>query len=135
MANNPSLANVTASASADGAMALANNGFFDIYDGTQPANANTAITTQVRLASCTFGATAFGAAVNGVATANAIGSDTDADASGTATWFRWYKSDHTTAILDGSVGTSGADLNLTTTTIGIHGTVAITSFTYTQSKS
>jgi len=135
MANNPQLANVTASAGADGACALLNSGFMDFYDGTQPATANTAITTQNKLASLTFGATAFGAASNGVATANAITSDTDADATGTVTWFRCFKSDHTTAVFDGSAGTSGCDINFNTTSIVIHGTVAVTAFTYTQSKS
>jgi len=135
MALNPQMSNAAASAAADAVCALLNNGFFDIYDGTQPATANTAISTQVKLASLTYGATAYGAASNGVATANAIGSDTDADATGTATWFRCYQSDHTTAVFDGSVGTSGANLNLSTVAIAIHSTVSITSFSYTQSKS
>jgi len=134
MANNPQLANATVSTAADSACALLNSGFFDIYDGTQPATANTAITTQVKLASLAFSATAFAAAVNGVATANSITSDSDADATGTAAWFRCYKSDHTTVVFDGSVSTSGADLNLTSVNIVQHGTVSISSFTYTQNK-
>lgn len=135
MAHQLSLSNASASAAADAVAALCNSGFMDFYDGTQPANANTAITTQVKLASCTFGATAFAASVNGVATANAIGTDTDADATGTVTWFRVYKSDHTTAVFDGSCGTSGADINFNTTSIVQHGSVAVSSFTYTQNKS
>lgn len=134
MALNTTLANVGANAAADAVCALCNSGFLDIYDGTQPANANTAITSQVKLAGLTFGATAFGAASLGVATANAIGSDASADNSGTATWFRVFKSDHTTVVFDGSVGLSGANLNLLSVTIVATQTVAVTALTYTQKK-
>lgn len=135
MALAPRLANLAANAAADAACALANAGFLDIYDGTQPATADTAITSQVKLAHLTLASPAFGAAVAGVATANAVGSDVSADATGTANWFRAYKSDGTTAVFDGSVGTSGANLNLSSVAITAGGTVAITSFTYTQAKS
>jgi hypothetical protein len=64
------------------------------------------------------------------ATANAITSDTNAAASITAAHFR-IKSGGGTVILQGNVGTSGADLNLNTTTITAGDTVAITSFKIT----
>ncbi len=134
MALTTSLANVGASAAADAVTALCNSGFLDIYDGAQPANANVAVSTQNKLASLSFGATAFAAASNGVATANAIGSDASADMTGTAAWFRVYKSDHATAVFDGSVGTTGCNLNLLTTAIVATQVVAVTSFTYTQKK-
>lgn len=134
MANNPKLSNTGANTAADADVALLNTGYFRIYDGSQPATADTAITTQVKLAELRFGATAFGAASAGVATANAITSDTNT-VSGTAAWFRLLESDGTTVVADGSVGTSGCDLNLNTTTIPTGGTLAITSFTWTQSKS
>jgi hypothetical protein len=123
-----------ANAAADAVCALLNSGFLDIYDGTQPATVATAIGAQVKLAGLTFAASAFGAAAAAVATAGAIGADTDADATGTASWFRAFKSDHTTAVFDGSVGTSGANLNLSSVSIVIHGTVSVTALTYTQSK-
>lgn len=133
MALTTSLANVGANAAADAVCALLNNGFLDIYDGTQPANANAAA-TGTKLASLTFGATAFGAASLGVATANAIGSDASADNTGTAGWFRAYKSDHTTAVFDGSVGLSGCNLNLLSTSITATQTVSVTAMTYTAKK-
>ncbi len=133
MALNPHLSTQAANAAADAACALCNSGFFDIYDGTQPATANTAVSTQNKLAGLTFGATAFGAASGGVATANAIGSDASADMTGTATWFRAWKSDHTTPVFDGSVGTASANLVLLTTSIVATGVISISSFTYTQS--
>lgn len=134
MALNPKLTNEAANAAANAVCALINGGFFKIYDGAQPATANTAITSQVLLASLPLNATAAGAASAGVATFNAITSDTNAAATGTATWFRAYKADGVTPIFDGSVGTSGANLNLTSTSIVAGGTVAISSYTYTQPK-
>jgi len=134
MALNPHLSNAAANAAANAVTALLNSGYLRIYDGAQPANADTAITTQNKLAELRFGATAFGSAAAGVATANAITSDTNTVA-GTAAWFRLFESDGTTVVLDGSVGTSGCDINLNTTSIASGGTLAMTAFTYTQSKS
>jgi hypothetical protein len=68
------------------------------------------------------------------ATANTIATDSSAAATGTAAWFRAYKSDGVTGVLDGSVGTSGSDLNLNTTSIVSGATVAVTSFTVSQSE-
>jgi hypothetical protein len=96
MANQPRMANVAANAAADAVCALLNNGYLRLYDGTQPATGDTAVSGQVLLAELRFNATAFGAASGGVATANAIASDSAADASGTATWARALKSDGST---------------------------------------
>ena len=134
MANNPKVTNLGVNTEGDALAALFNSGVLKIYDGTQPATADTAITTQNLLATLTFSATAFPSAVNGVLTANAITGDTDADRTGTASWFRALKSDATTKIMDGSVDTSGADLNLNSTAIQIHAEVDCTSFTITLSK-
>lgn len=104
-----------------------NSGKIRIYDGTQPANANTAVSSQTLLAELTCNSTFAGSASSGALTLNAITSDSSADATGTATWFRLLKSDGSTVVLDGSVGTSGADLNLNTTSIVAGAAVAITS--------
>ena len=64
-------------------------------------------------------------------TLNAITSDTSADATGTATWFRIVTSGGT-FVVDGNVGTSGSDLNLNTTSIVAAATVAVSSFTITE---
>lgn len=138
MANTPKFSNEAASAAADGVCALANSGKLRIYDSTggtgQPATADTAIGSQVLLAELTLNATAFGAASNGVATANAITADSSANATGTATWFRVLKSDGTSPLWDGSVGTASCDLNLNSTSISSGASVSVTSFTYTASK-
>ena len=86
----------------------------------------------VLLAELTFGATAFAAAVNGVATANAITSDSSADNTGTATFFRVLESDLTAVVFQGTVGVSGAELNLSSVSVIAGGPVSVTALTYTQ---
>lgn len=134
-AHSPKLSNATANAAADAVAALFNSCYAKIYDGSQAATADTAVSGQTLLSTLRCNATAYGAASAGVATANAFTSDTDAAATGTASWVRFLKSDNTTVIMDASVGTSGADLNLSTVSIVQHATVTISSWTYTQSKS
>jgi hypothetical protein len=135
MSLNPKLANAQANRAADAVCARLNSGYLRIYDGAQPATADTALGSQVLLAELRFNATAFGAAVAGVAAANAITADTDANANGTATWFRALESDGSTVVFDGSVGTGTNDLVLDSTTVTLHGTVTVSAFNYTQQKS
>lgn len=134
MANNLKRSNASASAEADAVCPLLNNGYLRIYDGTQATNADTAVGAQVLLAELRFGATAAGAAVNGVSTFNTITKDSAANATGTATWFRALQSNGTTVVMDGSVGTSGCDLNMNSVAIQANAEVDITSFTYTANK-
>lgn len=134
MAVNPKRSNAAVTAAADAVCDLLDNGYLRIYNGSQPANADTAVTTQTLLAELRWNATAFGAASNGVATANSLTADTSADATGTASWFRALKSDGTTAVFDGSVGTASADLILNSTSIVAGANVAITAFTYNENK-
>ena len=111
----------------------------EIYDGSQPADADTAISGPVKLATLTGSATGFGsvsdAAPGAIMTAATITGDSSADATGTATWFRLLTQAGGTTILDGSIGTSGADLNLNTTAITAGSTVDITSLTITDPES
>lgn len=90
----------------------------EIYTGSQPTDADTAVGAQTKLATLTMNATAFGAVGDdtpgAIMTAAAISSDTSADATGTAAWFRMLTQAGGTTILDGSVGTSGADMNFNT---------------------
>lgn len=134
MPNNLNESNASVNAKADALTALLNSGYLRIYDGVQPATADTAIGAQVLLAELRFGATAFGAASAGVSTAAAITADASANATGTASWFRALKSDGSTVVFDGSVGTSGCDLNLDRTDIQSGGSVSVSSLTYTQPK-
>src|SRR6187455_1281130 len=100
-----------------------------IYSGTRPATGGTATTL---LAELTCNATFAAAASGGVLTLNSITQDSSANATGTATWFRLVKSDGTTFVMDGDVGTSGSDLNLNTTSLVSGGPVAVTSFVLTE---
>lgn len=134
MANNPKYANAAVNAEADALSALLNTGYLRIYDGSQPAGADTAVSTQTLLAELRFSNPAAPGAVAGLITFSAITSDTDANATGTAAWFRALKSDGTSAVLDGSIGTSGADLNINSTAIQIHAQVDVTAFTLQVSK-
>ncbi|MCX6630917.1 MAG: hypothetical protein NTW28_25160, partial [Candidatus Solibacter sp.] len=130
MAYNTQISDAAANAAANAVAALANSGYLKFYTGSQPANANTALSGQTLLATLTFSATAFGNAAAGVATANAIGADTSADASGTATWFRVLKSDGTSVVFDGTVGTSGCNLNMNSNVISAGASVSGTALTY-----
>lgn len=119
-------------AKVDAAVALANAGYLKIYDGSQPASVATAISGQNLLATLTLPNPAFGAASGGVATANAI-TGAAISASGTAAWFRVFKSDNATALWDGTCGVgSGFDCNVPTTTFTAAVTLNVTSWTYTQ---
>jgi hypothetical protein len=131
---NLKLSETTVNAEADAHSVLLNNGYLRIYDGTQPTDADTALGAQVLLAELRFGATAFAAASGGITNANTITADSSANATGTATWYRTYKSDGTTSVSDGSVGTSGANLNLNSVSIVIGAVVAVSAFVFTQPK-
>jgi hypothetical protein len=106
------------------------SGLLKIYDGSQPTNPDTALGSQVLLVTLTCNATFAPAASGGVLTLNAITNGT-AGASSTATWFTLTTSGGTRKI-EGTVGTSGADLNLNNTSINNGQTVSVSSFTITS---
>lgn len=103
-------------------------GLLRIYDGTRPATGGTATTL---LAELTGNATFAPGAAGGILTLNSITQDPSANATGTATWFRWVSSGGTFCV-DGSVSTSGSDLNLTTTSIVTGQPVSVTSWAITE---
>jgi hypothetical protein len=122
-------------AAVDAMAALANSGSLRIYDGTPPANADAALSGNTLLAVLPLGATAFGAAVGGVVTANAITADASADATGTPTFFRLLASNGTTVVFQGTAGASGQELNLSNLSGGqivAGGSVSVSSLTVTQ---
>lgn len=135
MALSPRMSNEAANAEANGVAALLNNGYLRIYSGAQPATGDTAIGAQVLLAELRWNATAFGAAAAGVIVANAITADSSANATGTAAWFRALKSDGTSPVYDGSVGTSAADLIMPSTSITAGQVISVNSATLTFPKS
>lgn len=105
----------------------------DLYDGSQPASPDTAVSTQNKLVTLTGGTPFAPGASGGVLTANAIASGVGGAPAGTgkvATWFRASTSGGT-AKLDGSVGAAGADLNINNTNIATGQTVTVSAFTIT----
>ena len=131
MATSTRIAATVRNAIVDAATALIGaSGFLDIYDGAQPTNPDTALGAQVKLARLPLSADAFADAAAGVGTANAITDDSSADATGTAAWFAITTSGGT-RLIEGSVGTSGANLNLNTVSIVAGAIVSVTSFTLT----
>lgn len=129
MARNTQISDATVNAQANTLAALCNAGTIKMYDGVQPATADTAIGTQVLGVTLTFGATAFPAAVSGLLTANAITSGT-AVAGITPTWARIYKSDGITVVMDVSAGAAGAGANLTLGAFTAGTIVSTTAFTH-----
>ncbi len=107
--------------------AVGNAGKLRIYDGTRPATGGAATTL---LAEFTLG-TPFSSAAAAAVLSPTLPADTTGVAAGTATWFRIVTSGNA-AVIDGSVGTSGADLILNTTTISVAVTVSVTGFTITR---
>lgn len=119
-------------------------GTIEIWNGTKPAAIDTSVTDNDTpyslLAVLTFSATAFGAASDGnpggTASANSISSDTSANKTGTASWFR-VKSGAGTIIIDGDITTTGGggDLELNSTAIQAGAEVAVSSYSFTVPES
>lgn len=130
------LSNAVRSAMADAAVDLidagSGPGTVQIRTGAQPASAATSASGTL-LGTLTLSDPAFGAAVNGVATAGAITGDSSADATGTAGWYRVLDSTGAT-VMDGSISEAGGggDMILDKVAIVAGGTIAITSWTVTQ---
>jgi len=111
-------------------------GTIKIYTGTQPANANAALSGNTLLATLTFSDPCAASASSGVLTFSAITEDSTADASGTATWARIADSAGNT-VFDCDVGItgSGATLIINSADISAGGPVRMTSFTLTEAAS
>lgn len=136
MANSPQVYDAAAIAALNAQTVLANSGSLKIYTGAQPG-VDGALTGTL-LVSLSLSATAFQTATasgsGASATANPV-TPADAVATGTAGYFAILKSDGVTVVATGSVGTSGADLNLNSVSVEIGTNMSISSFTITQPQS
>lgn len=136
MANNPLPYDAASEAAVNAFCAAANGGTIVIYSGTQPTLNSTPAGTV--LATLAVSATAFAnsTATSGTVTAaaNSITSAT-AVATATAAYFVIYASNGTTVVGTGTVGTTGCDLNLNTTSIVSGATVSVTAFSVTMAES
>ena len=124
------------------------NGVMDIYTGTQPGTADAAVTgTLLGRVTLNSGAWVAGAPANGLTFAAAAGGMVSKSGvwsfngvnAGTAGWFRLkanaLDNDGVSTTLhrvDGSIATSGADLNLSNIAIAIGAPNTVDTFTWTQ---
>ena len=143
---------ILASARGGSVADLMKYGTLHIYSGSQPTDADSA-ETGTKLVEITQSGGSFtsGIETNGLVmgnvTSHALKRETGevwsgvAVASGTAGWFRFYQNDvvtgsSTSAIrFDGAIATSGAQLNMSNTTVTLGGTTTIDAVTLTQPAS
>jgi len=105
-------------AAADGiGTAMDTTGRINIYSGAPPADPQ-AVAAGTLLATLTMAADAFGVAATGAIAAGAITGDSSADATGTAGWFRMYKTADTAPNLAGGVADKRVDGTVTATAGG-----------------
>lgn len=111
---------------------IGSGGKFRIYDGTQPANADTALSGNNVLATLPLSASPFAAAGTHAVTANAITTDTAAALTGTASWGSFLTSANV-RVVDCTVGVAAdsTDVTLDSKAIQANADVAITSLTLT----
>lgn len=116
--------NVTAAvgqAMLDAVKPLCNGGTLVFYTGTKPTNPDTAISSQTVLATWTFAATAYGSdSLTGgaeQATGTFVTNPVTPSANGTVGFARIFETGGTTVVCDLSVGTSGTDIVIGTTTV------------------
>jgi len=123
MAKNLVLEDGAVNVEADALAVLCNNGYIRIKTAAD-----------LLLAELRFAATAFPAAAAGVLTANAITDEDSAPNAGTASKYEAYKSDGSTKLWTGTVGTADADLILNSVAISAGAVVSITSLEHTVPK-
>ena len=132
---------------------LFRQGTLHIYSGTQPADADAAEGTGTKLveisqASAEFTPGTFANGLNlGAVGAGVLAKEAGetwsgvADATGTASWFRFYANDEGTGAdsskirFDGSIATSGSQLNMLNTSITLGGTTTVDTVALTQPAS
>ena len=114
----------------------ANAGVIDIYSGTRPANANTAIGSQVRLGTLTFSdpCESSPGSLSTSLTMGNITQDSSAEADGVASWARVYAYTASgavrVAVMDIDITTTGGggSMQMNTTNIVAGGPILISSF-------
>lgn len=111
--------------------AIGSAGILKIYGGSVPATVGASLGGATLLAQLTCGTPFAPASSAGLLTANAIATESSADGTGTAAFFRITDS-LGNAQIQGSCGTSGADLNFNSTSIAAGAQVSVTSLTITE---
>lgn len=109
---------------------VGNAGLLRIYTGSAPATCADAA-TGTKLSEHTCGSPFAAGAASGVLSPT-LPANVNALATNTAGYWRLYKADGTTCVAQGSVGTSGADLNLNTLSLVSGGPVQVNSWAWTE---
>jgi len=110
----------------EGVASQIGGGTLVIYNGTPPVGPNEVLSGNTALATFTFAsAGSQGGPAGGVMDVSFIATTVIASATGTATFFRILNTGPA-ALIQGSVGTSGADFNLSSTSISSGDNVTIT---------
>lgn len=115
------------------------NGALVVYDGTPPADADTALSGNTLLATVELQDPAFNAAADAapgaIVTLQGVPlSDTSIDATGTASFARLFDRDNA-VIAQFTVGTSGTDIIVNSTAFQSAATFTVTAFTITHPES
>lgn len=120
------------------ATAFDTTGRINVYTGAQPATADTAASGTL-LGTLTLSADSFAAASAGAIAINAVTSDTNADASGTAGYVRFYRTGDTAPGSAGNGTTDrrldlliGTDITIDNASVVAGGTIALTAYTLTH---
>jgi hypothetical protein len=98
-----------------------------IRTGTMPTGTSDA-DVGIVLSEITLPSDWMGAASGGTKHKSGTWEDASADNTGTATHFRLYKSDGTTCVMQGSVGTSGSDMTVLSTSFVATQPFTVTAF-------
>lgn len=120
---------------ADAVTARANGGNLIIYGGTVPADADAALSGNAVAATLPMGNPAFGAAVDGVATANAIATAQASATVNPVTFFRVVEPGGA-VVFQAGAGLSGSNEQLILSSLSFvqGGNVGVSALTYTQAK-
>jgi len=132
MPTDTQVSNLAVDVQADALARLLDDGFLYIMDGTKPATCDTAITTQTVLAMLKFSNPSAPAAALGVLAFSVI--PNTAVTTGTASWYRCYKADATTSIMDGNINTTDGNLVMSTVDILSGILINVDSFQHTVRK-
>jgi len=119
--------------------------FINVYSGVQPATANDVEAGTLLFTISLDGAGLTGGNWENVVTDGVVSKDATQDwkgtavAGGTAGWFRCFEAGDNPALatttgarFDGAIATTGAEINMSNTTIELAAVQTITAFTYTQ---
>jgi hypothetical protein len=106
------------------------SGYLEIYTGSIPANC-AAATTGALLVTLDL-ANPFAPGASAGVLSPTLPANMNAVATGTAGYWRIFESDNATCVVQGTVGTSGADMILNTLSLVSGGPVQISSWTFTE---